>query len=219
MEILWLSDRHGATAATVVDLLRARGHHLDCRPLDERMGTFLRSAHVILLDLNIPELDGLRILHGLRAISAVPLIVLAPRRDENSVVRWLGAGADDYLAKPVQVRELVARVEALGRRAGTGGNDPQSVVEVKDLSIDLNGRTVKVGDKTIQLTSKEFSVLSVLASRAGYPVSRRQIMDEVWGEARIAVSRTLGVHMVTLRAKLDRPGLLQTVHGFGYRLG
>jgi DNA-binding response OmpR family regulator len=92
-------------------------------------------------------------------------------------------------------------------------------VRVGDLEIDLEGRRVVVGDAEVSLTTKEFDVLAALASRAGTAVSRQQLMDEVWGDAYLAVSRTLDVHLTGLRAKLNRPSLLTTIRGFGYRLG
>jgi DNA-binding response OmpR family regulator len=93
------------------------------------------------------------------------------------------------------------------------------VVRVTDLSVDLDARTVRVADQPVELTTKEFDVLAVLARKAGTVVSRQQIMDQVWGDAYLAVSRSLDVHMTTLRAKLDRPELLHTIRGYGYRLG
>jgi DNA-binding response OmpR family regulator len=180
----------------------------------------LRDADVVLLNLDVPELDGIRMLHGLRRVnSTVPIIVQAARVDENSVVRWLGRGADDYAAKQTQPTEVVARIEALSRRARALGPSSQDIVRVADVVVDLAGRVVKVGPEQISLTTKEFEVLAVLARMAGTAVSRRQIMEEVWGDYCLAVSKTLGVHMAALRAKLGRQGLLQTVHGFGYRLG
>jgi DNA-binding response OmpR family regulator len=190
------------------------------RLLQHDISNLLRDADVVLLNLAISELDGIRTLHSLRRCNAtVPIIVQASRVDENSVVRWLGRGADDYAARPTQPTELVARIEALSRRARALGPSSQDIVSVTDVVVDLGARVVKVGPEEISLTTKEFEVLAVLARMAGTAVSRRQIMEEVWGDCCLAVSKTLGVHMAALRAKLGRRDLLQTVHGFGYRLG
>jgi DNA-binding response OmpR family regulator len=190
------------------------------RLLQHDIFNLLRDAEVVLLNLDVPESDGIGALHSLRRVnSTVPIIVQASRIDENSVVRWLGRGADDYAANPTQPTELVARIEALSRRARALKPPSREIVRVTDMVVDLAGRVVKVGPEEISLTTKEFEVLAVLARMAGTAVSRRQIMEEVWGDCCVAVSKTLGVHMAALRAKLGRRDLLQTVHGFGYRLG
>lgn len=157
-------------------------------------------------------------LRKLRAVSTLPVIVLTARGDERSVVRGLRLGADDYLVKPVRLSELLARIEAVTRRAAAARPEPQVVV-VGDIEVDLGARRVVVGGAEVELTAKEFAVLAALARRAGTAVSRQQLMDEVWGDAYVAVSRSLDVHLTQLRAKLRRPELLTTIRGFGYRLG
>jgi DNA-binding response OmpR family regulator len=134
------------------------------------------------------------------------------------VVRGLRLGADDYLVKPVRLRELLARMETVARRAAAAAPGP-AVAEVGDLRVDLQARRATVGGRELALTTKEFDVLAVLARRPGEAVSRQRMMDEVWGDAYLAVSRSLDVHLSTLRSKLDRPGLVQTIRGFGFRLG
>ncbi|MDT7659759.1 MAG: hypothetical protein QOF38_4474, partial [Pseudonocardiales bacterium] len=161
----------------------------------------------------------LEVLRRLRRISTVPVLVLTARGDERTVVRGLRGGADDYLVKPIRLGELLARIEAVSRRAPAAGEPAEPVVRVTDLSVDLDARTVRVAGQPVELTTKEFDVLAVLARKAGTAVSRQQIMDQVWGDAYLAVSRSLDVHMTTLRAKLDRPELLHTIRGYGYRLG
>lgn len=178
-----------------------------------------RDADLILLDLGLPDVEGLEVLRKLRRVSVVPVLVLTARGDERSVVRGLRCGADDYVVKPVRLGELLARIEVVTRRAAARGDSPQRVVRVADVCVDLDGRTVEVAGEQVRLTTKEFEVLAVLARRAGTAVSRQQIMDEVWGDAYLAVSRSLDVHLATLRAKLGRPALLSTIRGFGYRFG
>ena len=218
MRVLLVEDDDGVADA-LVEALRANGH----RPTRVRRGADALIAHrdadVVLLDLGLPDQDGLEVLRKLRKIDPVPVLVLTARGDERTVVRGLRLGADDYLVKPVRLAELLARIDAVARRSAARSQEPDDVVRVSDVEIDLQSRQVVVGGREISLTTKEFEVLAVLARRPGTAVSRQQLMDEVWGNAFVAVSRTLDVHLTQLRAKLDRPGLLHTIRGFGYRLG
>ncbi len=218
MRVLLVEDDDGVADA-LVEALRANGH----RPTRVRRGADALIAHrdadVVLLDLGLPDQDGLEVLRKLRKIDPVPVLVLTARGDERTVVRGLRLGADDYLVKPVRLAELLARIDAVARRSAARSQESGDVVKVSDVEIDLQGRQVVVGGREISLTTKEFDVLAVLARRPGTAVSRQQLMDEVWGNAFVAVSRTLDVHLTQLRAKLDRPGLLHTIRGFGYRLG
>jgi len=218
MRVLLVEDDDGVADA-LVEALRANGH----RPARVRRGSDALIAHrdadVVLLDLGLPDQDGLEVLRKLRKIDPVPVLVLTARGDERTVVRGLRLGADDYLVKPVRLAELLARIDAVARRSAARSQEPEDVVRVSDVEIDLQSRQVVVGGREISLTTKEFDVLAVLARRPGTAVSRQQLMDEVWGNAFVAVSRTLDVHLTQLRAKLDRPGLLHTIRGFGYRLG
>jgi DNA-binding response OmpR family regulator len=172
----------------------------------------------VLLDLGLPDGDGLDVLRRLRRVTATPVLVLTARDAERDVVRGLRLGADDYVVKPVRLRELLARVEAVARRARAQDPAPE-VVEIEDLRVDLGAHRATVGGVEIGLTAKEFEILAVLARRPGAAVSRQQLLDEVWGDAYLAVSRSLDVHLAALRAKLGRPGLLTTIRGFGFRLG
>ncbi|RDI21714.1 response regulator transcription factor [Lentzea flaviverrucosa] len=218
MRVLLVEDDDGVADA-LVEALRANGH----RPSRVRRGADALIAHrdadVVLLDLGLPDQDGLEVLRKLRKIDPVPVLVLTARGDERTVVRGLRLGADDYLVKPVRLAELLARIDAVARRSAARSQEPDELVRVSDVEIDLQSRQVVVGGREISLTTKEFEVLAVLARRPGTAVSRQQLMDEVWGNAFVAVSRTLDVHLTQLRAKLDRPGLLHTIRGFGYRLG
>ncbi|MEU7476067.1 response regulator transcription factor [Lentzea sp. NPDC042327] len=218
MRVLLVEDDDGVADA-LVEALRANGH----RPARVRRGSDALIAHrdadVVLLDLGLPDQDGLEVLRKLRRIDPVPVLVLTARGDERTVVRGLRLGADDYLVKPVRLAELLARIDAVARRSAARSQEQGDLVRVSDVEIDLQSRQVVVGGREISLTTKEFDVLAVLARRPGTAVSRQQLMDEVWGNAFVAVSRTLDVHLTQLRAKLDRPGLLHTIRGFGYRLG
>ena len=173
-------------------------------------------ADVVLLDMGLPDVDGMDVLVRLRRVSAVPVIVLTARGDERSVVRGLRAGADDWLVKPVRLGELLARVEVVTRRRPGRRPAGARVVTGGDLVVDLAARTVTVAGAGVAVTRTEFDVLAVLCSRAGESVSRERIVDAVWGYAP-GSSRSLDVHLAQLRAKLGRPGAIATVRGHGYR--
>ncbi|MEV6912230.1 response regulator transcription factor [Amycolatopsis sp. NPDC051071] len=218
VRVLLVEDDAGVADA-LAEALQTRGHTVShavrgCDALHRH-----RAADVILLDLGLPDMDGLDVLRKVRQVSLVPVLILTARGDERSVVRGLRLGADDYLTKPVRLAELLARMDAVVRRAALSAAPQDDVVRVEDVEIDLGARRVLVGGADIGLTTKEFAVLAVLAARPGTAVSRQQLMDEVWGDAYLAVSRSLDVHLTQLRAKLDRPGVLTTIRGFGYRLG
>ncbi|MER6978112.1 response regulator transcription factor [Streptomyces carpinensis] len=218
MQILLAEDDDGVAAA-LVEVLYDHGH--DTRRV--RHGgdvlTYHRSADLLLLDLGLPDVDGLEVLRELRAVSHLPVVVLTARGDERSVVRGLRLGADDYVVKPVRLTELLARIEAVTRRSPARGAAAVRTVCVGDVEVDLSARRVRVDGVEVELTTKEFDILAVLAARTGTAVSREQVLDEVWGDAHHAVSRSLDVHLTQLRAKLRRPELLTTIRGFGYRFG
>jgi len=218
VRVLLVEDDDGVGDA-LVEALSAAGH----RPTRARRGADALTGHhhadLVLLDLGLPDLHGLDVLRKLRKVTDLPVLVLTAHGDERSVVRGLRLGADDYLVKPVRLAELLARMEAVSRRAAARATPPPSAVEIDDVRIDLHARQVHVGGALIPLTSKEFDVLAVLAVRHGAAVSRQLLMDEVWGDAYLAISRSLDVHVAQLRGKLRRPGLLTTIRNFGYRLG
>ncbi|MFI5568382.1 response regulator transcription factor [Streptomyces sp. NPDC051740] len=222
MQILLAEDDDGVAAA-LVEVLYDHGHDTRRVRNGRDVLTYHRSADLLLLDLGLPDIDGLEVLRGLRAVSDVSVLILTARGDERSVVRGLRLGADDYLVKPVRLTELLARIEAVTRRTASRPAAPAAptarTVRAGDVEVDLDARRVRVDGTEIDLTAKEFDVLAALAARAGTAVSREQLLDEVWGDAHHAVSRSLDVHLTQLRAKLRRPGLLTTIRGFGYRFG
>ncbi|MFE0420549.1 response regulator transcription factor [Streptomyces tendae] len=219
MQILLAEDDDGVAGA-LVEVLYDHGHITRRVTRGRDVLTYHRSSDLLLLDLGLPDVDGLEVLRRLRAVSDLSVLVLTARGDERSVVRGLRLGADDYLVKPVRLTELLARIEAVTRRtAAARGPRTARTVRVGDVEIALDARQVRVDGAEVELTTKEFDVLAVLARRAGTAVSREQVLDEVWGDAYHAVSRSLDVHLTQLRAKLGRPELLTTIRGFGFRLG
>ncbi|MDQ1105931.1 DNA-binding response OmpR family regulator [Nocardioides zeae] len=179
-----------------------------------------RGADAVLLDLGLAEGDGFDVLQGLRQVSDVPVIVVSARGDERSVVRGLHLGADDYLVKPIRMSELLARLGVVTRRRGAqdAGSDTGQRVVAGDVEVDLATRRVVVGGAPVALTTKEFAVLAVLARRPGEAVSKQLLLDEVWGDTSQSAARSCDVHLTQLRGKIGRPGLVETIRGYGYRL-
>ncbi|GAA1101188.1 response regulator transcription factor [Nocardiopsis composta] len=218
MRIVLVEDDDGVSAA-IADFLGANGHSAVRLRRGADALTRHHGADLMLLDLGLPDGDGLDVLRKLRRVTQVPVIILTARSDEPSVMRGLRWGADDYLVKPVRAGEMLARIEAVARRSAHREEPAAREVVEGDVRIDLESRRVTVGGAEVRLTGKEFDLLAALARRAGSAVSREVLLDEVWGDAYLAVSRTLDVHMTQLRAKLDRPGLITTIRGYGYRFG
>lgn len=173
-------------------------------------------AQVILLDLGLPDIDGLEVLRKLRRVDDVVVIVLTARDDERSVVLALRLGADDYLTKPVRLAELLARIEASVRRSRRAELDDADY-DSGGLRIDFGPRRVTVDGTLLHLTPIEFDLLAVLARRAGTAVSREVIQTAIWGETYLTKSKALDVHLHQVRMKLGRPRIT-TIRGFGYRL-
>lgn len=218
MRLAVVEDDDGVGEA-LVEALTVRGH----RAQRMRRGADLLTAHrgydAVILDLGLPDADGLQVLRSLREVSTVPVLILTARSDERSIVRGLRGGADDYVIKPPRIAELVARLETVTRRATTAAGSSPRVVVTGDVRVDLEARRVQVGGAPIAVTAKEFELVAALVERPGAAVSRQQLMDRIWGDAFVAVSRSLDVHMTGLRQKLNRPGLITTIRGFGYRWG
>ncbi len=173
-------------------------------------------ADVVLLDLGLPDVDGYEVCRVLREGSAVPIIVITARGQEPDRVRGLELGADDYLVKPFGFRELVARMRAVTRRA----EPARATADVVngDLEIDRRARRVRVGGTELTLTRKEFDLLALLATDPGAVRTREEILEEVWDPHWYGPTKTLDVHMASLRRKLGDPTRVETVRGVGFRL-
>jgi two-component system KDP operon response regulator KdpE len=181
-----------------------------------------RQPNLIILDLGLPDLDGLVVTQRLREWSHVPIIVLSARGQESDKIAALDAGADDYLTKPFGVGELLARMRAALRHAASATESGESVINVGDLRIDLARRQVFVADQEVHLTPIEYRLLTTLARHAGKVLTHRQLLREVWGAAYQQENHYLRVYMGQLRHKLEadpaRPRYLVTEPGVGYRL-
>ena len=174
---------------------------------------------VVLLDLGLPDMDGIDIIKQTREWSSLPIIVISARVQEREKVAALDAGADDYITKPFIPKEVVARVQAHLRRKGNGSDE--QVIILDNLRIDLNQKEVYKDGELINLFTKEKKLLFYLVENANRVVSSEQIIDEVWGYEGVADAKTVAVHVSTLRRKLgdsySKASWIQTVRGFGYK--
>jgi DNA-binding response OmpR family regulator len=173
-------------------------------------------ADVVLLDLRLPDVDGFDVCRDLRARSNVPIIVVSARGEEVDRVVGLEIGADDYVVKPFGLRELVARIRAVARRSSRRGSDDGLVVG--DLRVDTRARRVTLAGDEIQLTAKEFDLLALLAGEPGIVIARERILRDVWHTTWYGSSKTIDVHVASIRRKLGDPGWIETVRGVGLRL-
>jgi DNA-binding response OmpR family regulator len=179
-------------------------------------------AELILLDLGLPDIDGYAVCRQLRMRSSVPIIAVTARGAEVDRVVGLELGADDYLVKPFGFRELVARMRAVTRRttAAGGGDDPaEAVLDLGRLSVDTRTRRVHVDGVEVGLSPKEFDLLALLAADPGAVVTRQQILEEVWDPHWYGPTKTVDVHVASLRRKLGHPEWVETVRRVGLRLG
>lgn len=180
----------------------------------------LRRPDVVLLDLGLPDMDGMAVLQRLREWSHVPVLILSVRDGPEDKVAALDAGADDYVAKPFDSAELLARLRAIQRRAPSPGDDPY--FQAGHLAIDFSSHTVAVKGHEVKLTATEYALLKVLAQHAGKVVTHKKLLREVWGPNAEGQAQYLRVYMTHLRKKIELPGavakLLKTESGIGYRL-
>jgi two-component system KDP operon response regulator KdpE len=190
-------------------------------------GLALASSHnpdIVLLDLGLPDMDGLEVVKRLREWSHIPVIILTARGKEKDKIAGLDAGADDYLTKPFDVGELLARIRVALRHAervkAGGKQDP--VFETPDFQVDLSARIVKVRGQEVHLTPNEYDLLALLVRHAGKVVTQKQILQEVWGPGGASQVPSLRIYIHQLRQKIeadpDRPHYLMTESGVGYRL-
>jgi DNA-binding response OmpR family regulator len=179
------------------------------------------SPAIVILDLMLPDLDGLEVCRRIRETSTMPVLMLTARDDDLDKIAGLEVGADDYLTKPFNPRELVARVRAILRRSGDrakAGADG-GILEHGDLVLDAGRRECRVGDEEIRLAPKEFDLLWELLDHRGLVLTRDQLLERVWGYTFAGDTRTVDVHVRQLRRKLGDASPIVTVWGIGYKAG
>ena len=187
-------------AARGADALLALEHH---------------DVRLAILDLQLPDADGFDLCRVIRDSSRLPIVIMTARDEEVDRVTGLELGADDYVTKPFSPRELAARVRAVLRRSEPVQGD--DVVTAGDVQLEHGGRTVTVDGRPVELTGKEFDLLAFLLAHRGLVISRERLLDRVWGLEFPGGTRTVDVHVAQVRKKLDRPGLIRTVRGSGYK--
>ncbi len=217
--ILVVDDEHNI--ADLVELYLARDGYRVFKA-DTGLGALDAVARerprLVVLDVGLPDIDGLEVCRRLRATSQLPVIFLTARDSEVDRVLGLELGADDYLTKPFSPAELVARVKAVLRRADGGATSGSEVLQARDVAIDLGRREVRVRGEVVAFTTKEFDLLKFLAERPGRALSRQQLLDGVWGFDWYGDPRTVDVHIAQVRKKVGDAVEIATVRGLGYRL-
>ena len=221
MTFVLVVDDDPAMRRTLSINLRARDYEVETagdgrsalQVVDERM------PDVVLLDLGLPDLDGIAVLTQLRSFSQVPVIVVSARTESDDKVEALDLGADDFITKPFSIEELLARVRATSRRAGR--EEPDLVVEVGALRLDVTDSRATLGGTEVHLTPTEWRIVEVLARRRGRLVRQAELLTAVWGPAYDTQTNYLRVHLASIRKKLEadpaRPVVFVTEPGIGYR--
>jgi two-component system KDP operon response regulator KdpE len=221
MTFVLVVDDDPAMRRTLSINLRARDYEVETagdgrsalQVVDERM------PDVVLLDLGLPDLDGIAVLTRLREFTQVPVIVVSARTESDDKVEALDLGADDFITKPFSIEELLARVRATSRRAGR--EEPDLVVQVGDLRLDVTDSRATRGEEEIHLTPTEWRIVEVLARHRGRLVRQGALLREVWGPAYERQTNYLRVHLASIRRKLEvdpaHPALFITEPGIGYR--
>jgi DNA-binding response OmpR family regulator len=212
-------------AAALSSVLRRHGFHVDlAHTAADALDRLVNGPDVILLDLGLPDHDGFELCGRIRALTDTPVIMVTARGDVRSRIHGLHLGADDYLVKPYDVGELMARIHVVTRRRPAPGHAPEPAQATEDsliagrIRLDRLGRVVSVDGVPANLTRKEFDLLAVLAREPGVVFRREQIISEVWNTTWQGNQRTLEVHIASLRSKLKVPGAIETVRGVGYRI-
>lgn len=239
MRVLLVED-DARLGAALSDVLRVHGMEVEhVTTARAALARLTPQTEAVVLDLGLPDRDGFEVCSRIRRTHDVPILMATARSDLTARVHGLNLGADDYLVKPYDVRELLARLHAVSRRhrrepaaPGAIEEDPGPAVEPDEIEpveepeplspdevvIDVNSRTVLRAGRSIALTRKEFDLLALLARHPGVVFRREQIISEVWQSTWDGLGRTLEVHVAAVRSKTGLPGLIETVRGVGYRL-
>ncbi|MEU5599437.1 response regulator [Streptomyces sp. NPDC020298] len=222
--VLVVDDEPQITRALVINL-KARKYEVDAAPDGRTALDLAASRHpdVVVLDLGLPDMDGVEVIRGLRGWTRVPILVLSARHSSDEKVEALDAGADDYVTKPFGMDELLARLRAAVRRAEPvgSGEDDVTTVETEQFTVDLAAKKVNRGGKDVRLTPTEWHLLEVLVRNTGRLVGQKQLLQEVWGPSYGTETNYLRVYMAQLRRKLEadpsHPQHFITEPGMGYR--
>lgn len=217
MRVLLVEDDDRVSEA-LVPAMERRGFTVARLASAEGVLARVPDVDVVLLDLGLPDADGMTLCQRIRSESDVAVIVVSARAEIDDRILALHSGADDYLVKPYDIGELVARVQAVARRRGEAQAGPAAAVRFGEIEVDLDRHEVRLAGEPVALSRKEFQILALVVRAGGAVCARERILTEVWGHTWPGAGRTLDVHVATLRTKLGRPGLLRTVRGVGYRL-
>ncbi|WP_329270091.1 response regulator transcription factor [Streptomyces sp. NBC_01451] len=223
MRLLLVEDDNHVAAALSAVLARHGFDVTHARSGEEALRALVPEGNgfgVVLLDLGLPDQDGYEVCGKIRKRTNTPVIMVTARSDIRSRIHGLNLGADDYVVKPYDTGELLARIHAVSRRSvhEDAAEAGDNALLLGSLRIELSTRQVLVDSSVVQLTRKEFDLLALLAQRPGVVFRREQIISEVWRTSWEGTGRTLEVHVASLRAKLSMPALIETVRGVGYRL-
>ncbi|MGQ0624800.1 MAG: response regulator transcription factor [Sporichthyaceae bacterium] len=223
MPAVLIIEDDAAIRGLLVDALRARSFAVSAAETGmSGLSMAMEDApDLVVLDLGLPDVDGLAVLSMLRAVSSVPVIVATARDDDATVVGALDAGADDYVVKPFSASQLEARMRAVLRRVGPEPERPDAV-RIGALVLDLRARSAELAGRSLDLSRREFELLAYLADRPGEVVGKRELLVEVWRQPYRAADKTIDVHLSWLRRKLgetaNSPVYLHTVRGVGVKL-
>jgi len=215
MDVLLVED-DDSIAVPLADGLRREGFTVT-RAASGEEALAAPEAVFVLLDIRLPDVDGFTVCRELRARSDVPIIVVSARGEEVDRVVGLELGADDYVVKPFGLRELVARMRAVSRRK-SGPRDDAGELKAGPLAVDLRAHRITCDGRELAVTAKEFDLLALLVREAGAVVDRERILRDVWNTTWYGSSKTVDVHVASLRRKLGDPTLIETVRGIGFRL-
>ncbi len=172
----------------------------------------------ILLDLTLPDRDGIDLFRSLREVTTAPIIMVTARGAEEDRINGLELGADDYVVKPFGIRELVARINAVQRRSGPKDPDATPVQRINDVEIDRRTRSVRVAESAVTFTPKEYEILEFLTRDPGAVVTRQGLLDGVWGPHWFGATKMIDVHVASIRRKLGEPEFIETIRGVGFRV-
>jgi two-component system alkaline phosphatase synthesis response regulator PhoP/two-component system response regulator ResD len=219
-ETILVVEDEQAIASFVSAYLRKDGFAVQMTASGREALTLVQSVApaLVVLDLMLPDLDGLEVCRRIRETSTMPVLMLTARDDDLDKIAGLEVGADDYLTKPFNPRELVARVRAILRRSNAGRTKPDAgIMQHGDLVLDAGRRECHIGDKEIRLAPKEFDLLWELLDHRGLVLTRDQLLERVWGYTFAGDTRTVDVHVRQLRRKLGDDAPIVTVWGIGYK--